>query len=198
MSKNTSKGFTLTLLGRELRGRWPDNATIWNAGDRDAAALKKLAVSALPELPALVKETGKSAVYLKVGTMILMSSGLIGPLEEVLEEELSEDDPAVKAWAGAIEKGFGKHSPLHLIKHVRKSPEFEVRFLVREPYEKETDQYFRDESLGPSTELLRKLCVWSDVDLDEVLAQAPGLPRALCFYLLEKAGLSEALSMGEA
>lgn len=194
---NTSKGgFTLTLLGRELRGTWPDNATIWSAGERDAAALKKLAVAALPDLPALVKETQKTAVYLKVGTMILMASGLIGPLEEVLESELEDEDPAVKAWAEALGKGFGKRSPLHLIRHVRKSPAFEARFLLREPHEKEIDLYLRDESLGPSTELLKKLCVWGDVE--DAVKHAPGLPRALCFYLLEKAGLSEALTLGEA
>ena len=186
-------GVSLKVLGEPLSGTWPALSVIEAAVGQDPAKLKALAKAALPGLSELLKAKGKPAAYTKVGILVLFASGAAGPLEVIDEDELPEDDDAVKPWAEAQAKGF---AGLHLVRFARKNDGFEARFLLREPKEREIDEYLKNETFEGSRDFAKKLCVWGDIDA--LADNAPALPRALVSFLLEKAGLNADIELGEA
>mgnify|MGYP000101909381 CR=1 FL=1 len=178
-------------LGQTLTGRWPTLDEIAAAADRDPGELKKLAKACLPGADELIKE--KPALSMKLGLVVLAACGVAGPLIEVQEEELEDGDPCVPAWAEAQKKGFER---LHLVRYSRKSPAFDASFLMREPREREVDEYLANETFQASKAFAAKLCVFGDIDA--LSENAPGLVRCLSMFVLQKAGLNDDVLVGEA
>ncbi|MGL4442654.1 MAG: hypothetical protein ACRCU1_03445 [Alsobacter sp.] len=187
-------GLTLKVLGESLAGTWPALSLIEAAASKDADKLKALAKAAFPGLAPLLVAKKQPMAYAKAGLFVLLASGAIGPLEVIGEDELPEDDEAVKPWADA-QKKF-EDATIHLVRYVRKTPSFDARFLLREPREREIDAYLKNETFEGSREFAKKLCVWGDIDA--LANHAPALPRALLSFLLDKAGLNAEIELGEA
>lgn len=184
-------GLTLRAYDTVLSGRWPTLVELEQAASREPPALKKLVKACLPDAGELLKK--KPAAFMKLALIVMGLSGVGGPLTEINEDELSDDDPMVGPWAEALKKGF---SGLHLLRYTREEPALNVSLLVREPNEREVDEYLANESFPASKKLVKKLCVNGDIDaLDNT---APGLVRAITMFLLERVGLTDEVLVGEA
>lgn len=181
----------LRAFGETLTGRWPTVDELEAASSREPTAIKALCVACFPSMGELLKR--KPAAYMRIGLILLGLSGVGGPLLEVSEDELQDGDPMVAAWAEAERKGF---KGIHLVRYTRATPAFDASFLLREPHQRDVDEYLTRETFQAAKAFAKKHCVHGDI---EALGnEAPGLVRAITLFLFEKVGGTEDVLLGEA
>ncbi len=195
---------TINVFGRAVEARQPtleELAALRKAGPEDGTALKLLARACIPSFRELLKE--KPACARTLGVSLLAACGILGPLTELLEEEL-EPGPMAEGWVEAERKGFRN---LHAFEYRRTDGEDDevlLQLILREPSnERESDEYLAEELKATAPRrFVKKLCVWGNPSAHEVVARiesvAPGLYVPLARAVLRSAGLTEDVTLGEA
>lgn len=141
--------------------------------------------------------SAKPAAALKLALHILKASGMLAEVSELEEHELDEQMAA--AYVAAQDKGF---TGLHCYSYAERGASH--RLILREPRERELDEYMKDE-LGPraAQNLVVACCVWADEDgpsRQRALAiekTAPGLYIPLALLLCHAAGMTAEIELGE-
>mgnify|MGYP001617861040 CR=1 FL=1 len=193
---------SINIFGKSVEGRQPtleELAELRKAGVSDRMALKKLAKACIPSFRDLLKE--KPACAYSLGAAVLAASGST-TVDELLEEELEGEMAA--GWVKAETTGFRN---LHAFRYCRSDAddvEVVVELILREPSnDREIDEYLREElkATGPKR-FIKKLCVWGAPSAHEAVAAieavAPGLYNTLALVILQRAGLTSDVTLGEA
>lgn len=176
--------------GETISARMPSLAELSTLReDQSPDKLKKLAKACMVSPPAAEFFARKPGAAIKVGSLILQACGAVSDLTVLDEDEL--DDELAAAFVAAQNKGFESLSVV-----VARVGSADHRVILRDAREREVDEYMKTESAEAAAKLVRKLCVYPDkLDLE---ATAPGLYLSLSRFALDRVGMFEDATLGEA
>lgn len=181
---------TINGWGETISARMPTLAELSSLReDQSPDKLKKLAKACMVSPPASEFFSRKPGAAIKMGSLILQACGAVGDLTVLDEDELDEELAA--AFLAAQDKGFEALSAV-----VARVGSAEYRLILRDAREREVDEYMKTESAEAAAKLVRRLCVYPEKL--ELEASAPGLYLSLSKYALDRVGMFEDATLGEA
>jgi hypothetical protein len=183
------------MLGRSVSARMPtlDEVSAYRkgSGHENLRTARKFIAGLLDEEgKALLGE--KPGAALPLGIAIGKACGMLAPVVEAEEAEMTDDEAA--AYVAAQGKGFAS---LHCYRV--SVPGVEMAIVCREPRETEIDTHLRDELAPQSAKtLVTKACVWSSTPIGDLDEKAPGAYIPIAHALLAAAGMTSEVELGEA
>lgn len=176
--------------GETISARMPTLAELSTLReDQSPDKLKKLAKACMVSPSAGDFFARKPGAAIKVGALILQACGAVSDLTVLEEDEL--DDELAASFVAAQDKGFEALSVV-----VARVGASEFRVILRDAREREVDDYMKTESAEAAAKLVKKICVFPE--RLELEATAPGLYLSLSRYALDRVGMFEDATLGEA